>query len=93
MNAGPLGELVGTRVAYERHQCGALLRRRVPRLRLSAKMGASANELIAFYDADRTRILIVAVIFGLAVLNLMWFVAAIRTTLIEAGTRTTSRAW
>jgi hypothetical protein len=24
MNAGPLGELVGTRVAYERHLCGAL---------------------------------------------------------------------
>jgi hypothetical protein len=24
MNTGPLGELVGTRVAYERHQCGAL---------------------------------------------------------------------
>ncbi len=50
------------------------------------KMGASANELVAFYDGDGTRILIAAVIFGLAVLNLMWFGAAIRTTLIEAGT-------
>jgi hypothetical protein len=50
------------------------------------KMGASANELVAFYDGDRTRILIAAVIFGLAVLNLMWFGAAIRTTLNEAGT-------
>ena len=50
------------------------------------KMGASTNELVAFYAGDRTRILIAAVIFGLAVLNLMWFGAAIRTTLIEAGT-------
>ena len=49
------------------------------------KIGASANELVSFYEADRTRILIAAVIFGLAVLNLMWFAAAIRTTLVEAG--------
>jgi hypothetical protein len=49
------------------------------------KIGASANELASFYDGDRTRILIAAVIFGLAVLNLMWFAAAIRTTLVEAG--------
>ena len=49
------------------------------------KIGASANELVSFYDGDRTRILIAAVIFGLAVLNLMWFAAAIRTTLVEAG--------
>ncbi len=49
------------------------------------KLGASADELIAFYDGDRTRILIAAVIFGLAVLNLMWFAAAIRTTLTEGG--------
>jgi succinate dehydrogenase/fumarate reductase cytochrome b subunit len=49
------------------------------------KVGASANALVSFYDGDRTRILIAAVIFGLAVLNLMWFAAAIRTTLTEAG--------
>ena len=47
------------------------------------KIGASANELVSFYDGDRTRILIAAVIFGLAVLNLMWFAAAIRTTLVK----------
>jgi hypothetical protein len=49
------------------------------------KLGASADALNAFYDGDRTRILIAAVIFGLAVLNLMWFAAAIRTTLTEGG--------
>jgi hypothetical protein len=40
---------------------------------------------VAFYDGNRTRILIAAVIFGFAVLNLMWFAAAIRSTLAEAG--------
>jgi hypothetical protein len=49
------------------------------------KLAASADELVAFYDGDSTRILIAAVIFGLAVLNLMWFAAAIRTTLTEGG--------
>jgi hypothetical protein len=49
------------------------------------KLGASAGELVSFYDGDRTRILIAAVIFGFAVLNLMWFASAIRTTLVEAG--------
>ena len=49
------------------------------------KIGASTDELVAFYDGDRMRILIAAVIFGLAVLNLMWFASAIRTTLVEAG--------
>jgi hypothetical protein len=48
-------------------------------------VGASADALVAFYDGDRTRILIAAVISGLAVLNLMWFAAAIRATLADAG--------
>src|SRR5579862_2846241 len=47
--------------------------------------GASADALIAFYDGDRTRILIAAVLSGLAILNLMWFAAALRTTLADAG--------
>ena len=46
--------------------------------------GASADALVAFYDGDRARILIAAVLSGLAVLNLMWFAAALRTTLAEA---------
>lgn len=46
--------------------------------------GASADALIAFYDGDRARILVAAVLSGLAVLNLMWFAAALRTTLAEA---------
>jgi hypothetical protein len=48
-------------------------------------VGAPTDALTAFYDGDRTRILIAAVFFGLAVLNLMWFAAAIRTTLADAG--------
>jgi hypothetical protein len=49
------------------------------------QVGASADALAAFYDGDRIRILIAAVFYGLAVLNLMWFAAAIKTTLEDAG--------
>ena len=49
------------------------------------EVGASADALVAFYDGGRTRILIAAVLSGLAVLNLMWFAAALRTTLADAG--------
>ena len=48
-------------------------------------VGASADALSAFYASHRTRILIAAVFSGLAVLNLMWFAAALRTTLADAG--------
>jgi hypothetical protein len=49
------------------------------------RVGASADALVAFYAGDRTRILIAAVISGMAVLNLLWFAAALRTTLADAG--------
>ena len=49
------------------------------------KVGAPAGKLVSFYDGDRTRILISSVIFGLAVLNLLWFAAAINSTLRDAG--------
>ena len=49
------------------------------------QVGASGDALAAFYDSDRIRILIAAVFYGLAVLNLMWFAAAIKTTLADAG--------
>jgi hypothetical protein len=49
------------------------------------KVGASADTLVSFYDGDRTRILIATVIFGLATLNLLWFAAAITSTLRDAG--------
>ena len=49
------------------------------------QVGASADALVAFYDGHRTRILIAAVVSGLAVLNLLWFAAALRTTLADAG--------
>jgi hypothetical protein len=49
------------------------------------QVAASADTLVAFYDGERTRILIAAVFSGLGVLNLMWFAAALRTTLADAG--------
>ena len=49
------------------------------------QVGASADALVAFYDGERMRILIAAVFSGMAVLNLMWFAAALRTTLADAG--------
>jgi hypothetical protein len=48
-------------------------------------VGAPADALAAFYGGDRTRILIAAVFSGMAVLNLLWFAAAIRTDLADAG--------
>ena len=49
------------------------------------QVGAPADALIAFYGGNRTRILIAAVFSGLAVLNLLWFVAALRNSLADAG--------
>ena len=48
-------------------------------------VGASADTLVVFYQGDRMRILIAAVLDGFAVLNLMWFAAALRATLADAG--------
>ena len=47
-------------------------------------LGASPDELAAFYGADRTRILIAVAISGMALLNLLWFVAALRSNLASA---------
>ena len=49
------------------------------------QVGASADALVAFYDGERTWILIAAMFSGMAVLNLLWFAAALRTTLADAG--------
>jgi hypothetical protein len=49
------------------------------------QVGASADALVAFYHGDRTRILIAAFFSGLNLLNLLWFAAALRTTLADAG--------
>jgi hypothetical protein len=49
------------------------------------QVGASADTLVAFYDGDRMRILLATVVSGFAVLNLMWFAAALRSTLADAG--------
>jgi hypothetical protein len=47
--------------------------------------GAPPDALVAFYDNGRASILIAAIVFGMALLNLLWFVAALRTTLADAG--------
>ena len=49
------------------------------------QVGASADALTAFYGGSSARILIAAVFYGLAILNLMWFSAAVRATLADAG--------
>jgi hypothetical protein len=49
------------------------------------QVGASADALVAFYNGERTRILIAAFFFGLNLLNLLWFTTAVRTTLADAG--------
>jgi hypothetical protein len=49
------------------------------------KVGASADKLISFYDGDSTRILISTVVFGFAVLNLIWFAVALGSVLRDAG--------
>ena len=72
-------------MADSRHSVRPLLYRRVHRLRQPAAGQTSADALAAFYSGASTRILIAAVVYGLTVLNLMWFAAAIRTTLTDAG--------
>jgi hypothetical protein len=49
------------------------------------KLGASADELVSFYDGDRTRILIATVIFCFAFLELIWFGVALSSVLRDAG--------
>jgi hypothetical protein len=49
------------------------------------KVGASADQLVAFYDGNRTRILIATVVFAYAALNLLWFAAALTSALRDAG--------
>src|SRR5262249_2057966 len=46
---------------------------------------ASADELLGFYNGERVRVLIAATLLGLNVLNLMWFAAALRSALADAG--------
>jgi len=48
-------------------------------------VAASSDELVAFYGGSATRVLLAAVFAGLNTLNLVWFVAALRTTLADIG--------
>ena len=56
------------------------------------KVGASAAELVSFYDGNRTQILIATVIFGFAILCLLWFAAALSSALRDAGQGTWATA-
>jgi len=61
------------------------------------KVGASAEKLVSFYDGDSTRILIGTVVFGFAILCLLWFAAALTSVLRDAdkagwGTAATAAA-
>jgi hypothetical protein len=48
------------------------------------KLDASVQDLVSFYDGDRTRILIATVIFCLSFLELLWFGAALASVLRDA---------
>jgi hypothetical protein len=47
--------------------------------------GAPAEVVVGFCSGERTRILIAAAISSLNVLNMMWFAAALRAALTDAG--------
>lgn len=49
------------------------------------KVGSSTDALISLYDGNRTRILIAAFLLGMALLNLLWFAAAIRSELRDGA--------
>ena len=49
------------------------------------QVGASPDALSAFYNDNRARILIASALSGLNLLNLLWFAAALKTTLSEMG--------
>ncbi|MGH2922149.1 MAG: hypothetical protein ACRDKU_08805, partial [Gaiellaceae bacterium] len=48
-------------------------------------VGSSAEEVVAFYDGDRGRILTAGFILGVAALFLLWFAGAVANALREAG--------
>ncbi len=52
---------------------------------LAPGIGASVDDLVGHYDGNSLRVLLGAAFAGLNLLNLLWFVAAIRTTLVEHG--------
>jgi succinate dehydrogenase/fumarate reductase cytochrome b subunit len=52
---------------------------------LQPKIGASADTLVSFYEGNRMRVLMATMLFGWGVLFLLWFAAAIRSVLHDAG--------
>src|SRR3981081_208847 len=49
------------------------------------KVGSSPDALASFYDGNRMRIIIATIINGFALLNLLWFAAAVTTVVRDAG--------
>ena len=72
-------------MAYERYPFVAFLLIACIISGYQPQVDAPTDALVAFYDGHRARILVSAVLSGLAVLNFMWFAAALRTTLAGAG--------
>jgi succinate dehydrogenase/fumarate reductase cytochrome b subunit len=52
---------------------------------LQPKAGASAETLVSFYEGHRMRIMMATMFLATAVLFLLWFAAAIRSALHDAG--------
>jgi succinate dehydrogenase/fumarate reductase cytochrome b subunit len=52
---------------------------------LQPKAGASAETLVSFYDGHRMRIMMATMFLATVVLFLLWFAAAIRSALHDAG--------
>jgi hypothetical protein len=59
----------------------------VPAAGSQPKLGATADELVLFYDGDRTWILTATVIFCFAFLELLWFAVALSSVLRDACSR------
>jgi hypothetical protein len=49
------------------------------------KIGASTSDITSFYDGDRGKVLTAMIIFGVAIVFLLWFVAAIASALRDVG--------
>ena len=79
------GAILRAPVAHRRDPGGGLLRPRLHQPRERPRRRRLGDSLVSSYHGDRTRVLVAAVVTGFAVLNLMWFAAAIRTTLTNAG--------
>jgi hypothetical protein len=76
---------LGTHLAGKRRLLRRALHHRLIIYGSQPKVGSSADELVSFYDGDRTRVLIAATLLAFNLLNLLWFAAALSSVLRDAG--------